>query len=88
MENDCRGVALLRLKTALRNRMAINKITDNFMIFFAIISCGIGMRRSSATPLQSPSLLISILNRQFSIINYRLDRPNGGGVKQNNIFFI
>ena len=44
------------------------------------------LRRSNATPLQSPSLLI--FNSQSSIFNYQLDRFNGGGMKQNNIFFI
>ena len=41
MGGDCRGVALLRLKTAFHNRMAINIITDNIIMFFAIISCGV-----------------------------------------------
>ena len=79
-ENDCRGVAPLRLKAALRNRMAINKITNIFIVFFAIISCGIGLRRSSATPLQSQGRFLWIklsisYNFQFSIVNYQLDRP-------------
>ena len=34
-EGDCRGAALLRLKTALHNRMAINIITNNIIMFFA-----------------------------------------------------
>ena len=32
---------MLRLKTAFHNRMAINIITDNIIMFFAIISCGV-----------------------------------------------
>ena len=47
MGNDCRGVALLRLKPKFRNKMAINKITNYFIVFFAILSRGIGMRRST-----------------------------------------
>ena len=41
MGGDCRGVALLRLKTAFHNRMAINIITDNIIMFFAIFFCGV-----------------------------------------------
>ena len=37
-EGDCRGVALLRLKTALYKRMAINIITNNIIMFFACFS--------------------------------------------------
>ena len=77
MENDCRGVALLRLKPEFRNKMAINIITNNIIVFFAIISCGIGMRRSNATPLQSQGRFLWIklsisYNFQFSIVNYQL----------------
>ncbi len=53
MGSDCRGVALLRLKTAFRNRMATNHITDNLLRFSSFFPVAFGMRRSSATPLLS-----------------------------------
>ena len=33
---------MLRLKTAFYNRMAINNITDNIIMFFAFFPCGVG----------------------------------------------
>ena len=41
MGGDCRGVALLRLRTAFRNRMVINIITDIFIAVYVVFSCGV-----------------------------------------------
>ena len=42
MGGDCRGVALLRLKTAFYNRMAINIITDIFIAVYTVLFCDVG----------------------------------------------
>ena len=41
MGGDCRGVALLRLKTVFYNRMAINIIKDIFIAVYAVLSCDV-----------------------------------------------
>ena len=58
-----------RLKTTLRNGMAINIITDNIIMFLAILSCGVwyeAQQRYASTVISYCQLLI--VNRQLSII--------------------
>ncbi len=46
---------------------------------FAILSCGIGKRRSSAAPLHG-----SIINFQFSILHFQLKKFQLSNGKQTN----
>ena len=44
---DGRGAALLRLITSFHNKMAINKITNEFIMLFVVLSCRVTRRRST-----------------------------------------
>ena len=44
---DCRGAALLRLTTSFRTQMAINKIMNEFIMLFVVLSCRVTWRRST-----------------------------------------
>ena len=76
---DCRGAALLRLI-----RMPQDKMAENITILFVLALIAIRLhnavlRRSSATPLQSSSLLIfNLRSSQFSIINFQFLGPRSG----------
>ena len=60
---DCRGAALLRLITSFHNQMAINKITNEFIMLFVVLSYCLGWRRST---LRLYNLV------QFSILHFQL----------------
>ena len=62
---DCRGAALLRLITSFHNQMEINKITNEFLMLFVILSCRLGWRRSTLRLYNH--VQFSILNCQLSI---------------------
>ena len=58
----CRGAALLRLITSFHNQMAINKITNEFIMLFVVLSCRLGWRRST---------LHLYIHFQFSILHFQ-----------------
>ena len=66
---DGRGAALLRLTTSFHNQMGINKITNEFILLFVVLSCRV-TRRCSTLRLYI-HFQFSILNSQFSIDEVR-----------------
>ena len=62
---NCRGAALLRLITSFRNKMGINKITNEFIMLFVVLSCRVTRRRSTLRLYNH--VQFSILNCQLSI---------------------
>ena len=62
---DGRGAALLRLITSFYNQMEINKITNEFILLFVVLSCRVGWRRSTLRLYNH--VQFSILNSQLSI---------------------
>ena len=54
---------MLRLKTAFYNRMAINIITNNVIMFFTVLSCDVGyeaQQRYASTVVPKTQRIIKI----------------------------
>ena len=79
MGGDCRGVALLRLKTAFYNRMAINIITDIFIAVYAVLSCDVGyeaQQRYASTVIPKTQRIIIISVKSVKSVPYKFSIVN------------
>ena len=74
MGGDSRGVALLRLKTAFHDWMAINIITKNIIMFFAFFPCDVwdeAQQRYASTVISQTQRRIKISVKSVkSVPNY------------------